>query len=637
MKILRQPGDHPHKPLVLLCAFTGKAASLVNGQTIHTSFDFKFGTAHLPLSDKKRAMMRDLLSELKIVVIDELSLVEADMLYRIHMRLCEVFQSEDMFAGKSIILVGDLMQLQPVQGTFIFKKPVNPHFGAYFDVQSLWHSFKPYLLTHCHRQGDGSAWASILNELRVGRVTDEAERLLQTRVTTNPFLEQDALHVMYTHKEVNAHNDKMLDSLKGPEVELLAIKRGPIKHPFRICKKQGTVDKTQFVDKLKLKVGARVKLTVNVSTVDELVNGALGTVIAFETNQKKKIEAVIVAFDNELCGRAQRSSYPTLSQKYKKENGTPIFMHELEYHIPSVSGKPQAARAKVCQFPLRLAWANTAHTMQGVTVKAGSKLVVHWQPKFKEGMAYVMLGRCERIQDIFIAGEFNSSYIKCSKDALAESRRLEEIVHERTASEVMDENSVLVGYLNVQSLPAHFEDFKCLLGVQKLDLVVLGETWLHPGQKYELDGWESTFENGGKGKGLAVYSRFGKSTTVSHTEEKVSVAKVTNRGIDYIFLYLSKGFEWILVHQILEDLIDSVQPTVVMGDVNWDWNSNKPMKSYFLKRGFSQEIDSPTHEDGNILDHLYLSKPFEKMTFEVKQQSVHFSDHDLITLYIKGQ
>ena len=139
-------------------------------------------------------------------------------------------------------------------------------------------------------------------------------------------------------------------------------------------------------------------------------------------------------------------------------------------------------------------------------------------------------------------------------------------------------------------------------------------------------------------RGFLVFStRFSKSNTVSHTEEKVSVAKVSQRGVDYIFLYLSNGFEWSLVHQILDDLIDSVQPTVVMGDVNWDWDSNKPMKSYFLKRGFSQEIDSPTHQDGNILDHLYLSKHFENMTFEVKKQSVHFSDHDLITLYIKGQ
>ena len=63
-------------------------------------------------------------------------------------------------------------------------------------------------------------------------------------------------------------------------------------------------------------------------------------------------------------------------------------MHEQEYHLTSWSGKAQAARGKVCQFPLKLAWANTAHTMQGVTVKAGSKLVVHWQPKFKGGMAY---------------------------------------------------------------------------------------------------------------------------------------------------------------------------------------------------------------------------------------------------------
>ena len=558
------------------------------------------------------------------------------------MRLTNIFETPITvpFGGINIVLVGDLLQLPPVKGTYVFSTPTKSQFKGLADVKPLWDDFKPMILKHNHRQGKDKAWAESLNRLREGIVWEEDKKVLESRVISEKdqlLIDKDAMHIFYYNDDVNDHNEKMLKLLPGNMIEIKAEQKLPPGCKSKVCKKKGTIDSTQFVDKLKLKIGARVKLTINVSTVDELVNGALGTVIAFETNKKNKIEAVIVAFDNESCGRAQRSSYPILSQKYKKENGTPIFMHELEYHIPSVSGKPQAARAKVCQFPLRLAWANTAHTMQGVTVKAGSKLVVHWQPKFKEGMAYVMLGRCERIQDIFIAGEFDSRYIKCSKDALAESKRLEKIVHERKAGEIMDENSVLVGYLNVQSLPAHFEDFKCLLGVQKLDLVVLGETWLHPGQKYELDGWESTFENGGKGKGLAVYSRLGKSNTVSHTEEKVSVAKVTNRGVDYIFLYLSNGFEWILVHQILEDLIDSVQPTVVMGDVNWDWDSNKPMKSYFLKRGFSQKIKSPTHEDGNILDHLYLSKHFEKMTFEVKQQSVYFSDHDLITLYIKGK
>ena len=96
-----------------------------------------------------------MLNELQIIVIDEMSLLKADMLYCIHMRLCEVFQSKDLFANKSIILVGDLLQLPPVKGKFVFERPVTLKFSVFFDVNSLWHSFEFQELLQNHRQGDG--------------------------------------------------------------------------------------------------------------------------------------------------------------------------------------------------------------------------------------------------------------------------------------------------------------------------------------------------------------------------------------------------------------------------------------------------------------------------------------------------
>ena len=73
-KILRKAGDHPHKPRIIICAPTGKAASLIDGQTMHTAFNFQFGGAneHNPLSDKKKAEMRELYSEVKLIIIDAL-------------------------------------------------------------------------------------------------------------------------------------------------------------------------------------------------------------------------------------------------------------------------------------------------------------------------------------------------------------------------------------------------------------------------------------------------------------------------------------------------------------------------------------------------------------------------------------
>ena len=164
--------------------------------------------------------------------------------------------------------------------------------------------------------------------------------------------------------------------------------------------KHGTVQKTAYMNKLCLKIGARVSLVANINTLDELVNGALGTVVDFEKNSNGHISAVIVAFDSEKCGREQRAKYPTLSEKYKNENGTPIMKHELWYCIESTRGKKFAARASVYNFPLKLSWANTAHKMQGLTVKAGSKLICHWNTRLTPGMAYVMLGRSQLLETV---------------------------------------------------------------------------------------------------------------------------------------------------------------------------------------------------------------------------------------------
>ena len=86
------------------------------GTTICGTFDFKFGNEHRNASDKKLAEMRENLSKLKFIIFDEMSLVDADMLYKLDAKLKEIFpfKKKIPFAGIGIILAGDLLQLPPV-------------------------------------------------------------------------------------------------------------------------------------------------------------------------------------------------------------------------------------------------------------------------------------------------------------------------------------------------------------------------------------------------------------------------------------------------------------------------------------------------------------------------------------------
>ena len=120
-----------------------------------------------------------------------MSLLGCDMLYRIHRRLVEVLQCEDLFANISILLVGDLLQLPPVKATYIFDHPKSKHFKALHKSSPLWKSFFPIVLKENHRQKEQKAWAETLNRFREGIITQNDESLLKTRLTSNEHLDHE--------------------------------------------------------------------------------------------------------------------------------------------------------------------------------------------------------------------------------------------------------------------------------------------------------------------------------------------------------------------------------------------------------------------------------------------------------------
>ena len=115
--ILQKSGDDIDCPYVIKTAFTGAAASLIEGMTLHSAFGFDFGNKHYSLSDKIRDARKNLLKNLKMIIIDEISMVKSDMLYQLDLRLQEIKERIGVtFGGISIFCFGDILQLQPVCG-----------------------------------------------------------------------------------------------------------------------------------------------------------------------------------------------------------------------------------------------------------------------------------------------------------------------------------------------------------------------------------------------------------------------------------------------------------------------------------------------------------------------------------------
>ena len=97
------------------------------------------------------------------------------MFYKLDAKLKEIFHEKKKtpFGGIGLMLVGDLLQIPPVTGTYIFMPPRNSIYKVAFDIENLWELFQPWILKHNHRQGEGCKWASILNKFRVGTVDKE--------------------------------------------------------------------------------------------------------------------------------------------------------------------------------------------------------------------------------------------------------------------------------------------------------------------------------------------------------------------------------------------------------------------------------------------------------------------------------
>ena len=113
--ILQKSGDSVDCPYVIKTAFTGAAASLIEGMTLHSAFGFDFGNKHYSLSDKIRDARKSLLKNLKMIIIDEISMVKADMLYQLDLRLQEIKERIGVsFGGVSIFCFGDILQLQKI-------------------------------------------------------------------------------------------------------------------------------------------------------------------------------------------------------------------------------------------------------------------------------------------------------------------------------------------------------------------------------------------------------------------------------------------------------------------------------------------------------------------------------------------
>lgn len=166
------------------------------------------------LSNEVANTIRCNLIHLKLLIIDEISMVGCNTLTKIDTRLRQITNKNENFEGISVIVVGDLNQLPPVQDGMVYSTPKISLLSK-LAGNVLWDEFKLFELTQIMRQKDDLAYITALNNLVHCSMTDEDNSLIQSRIVQDDQVPESAIRLFYENKNVDVYNIKKIQATKG--------------------------------------------------------------------------------------------------------------------------------------------------------------------------------------------------------------------------------------------------------------------------------------------------------------------------------------------------------------------------------------------------------------------------------------
>jgi len=378
-----------YKRLVIV-APTGVAAINAGGVTIHSFFQLPFGPqipedalgnivdmkndaqvrAQSAQYQKITAVKLKIMRSLDLLVIDEISMVRADLLDAVDAVLRRVRHNNKPFGGVQVLMIGDIHQLAPVAKPEEWEL-LEPYYKSVYFFDSHVLQKTPYYcieLEHIYRQSD-SEFINILNKVRNNCLDSQSLAILNSHYKPDfePD-EKDGFITLMTHnRQVDEINESKLNALKTKVIKFDA-------------KISGTFPELAYPTKseLELKVGAQVMFVKNDPSREHLYyNGKIGKIVSYD-----KEDGLFVKCDDEVI---------------KVE---PVTWQNFEY---SINNETKAIEEKeigsFTQIPLKTAWAITIHKSQGLTFK---NVILDASLAFAHGQVYVALSRCTSLDGLVL-------------------------------------------------------------------------------------------------------------------------------------------------------------------------------------------------------------------------------------------
>ncbi|MEH6535886.1 MAG: helix-turn-helix domain-containing protein [Psychroserpens sp.] len=388
---------------MVVVAPTGVAAINAKGVTIHSFFQMPFGPI-LPnenlegsssFTRKFSKIKINIIKSLDLLVIDEISMVRADLLDGIDQTLRRFRNRNLAFGGVQLLMIGDLQQLSPVvkENEWQLLKPFykNAYFFSSLAFQKC-HAITVEL-RHIYRQ-DNPIFINILNEVRTNTLSQSSANELNKRFQPDFSPHDNEGYIFLT-----THNNKA-ERVNVSELEKL--KNSSQVYSANI---EGKFPEFSFPNKeqLVLKVGAQVMFIKNDSSVDKrYFNGKIGKVVLLDND-----EVVVKCPDDDFNIIV-----------------TPEVWENINYNIDvETKAITEHKVGSYTQIPLRLAWSITIHKSQGLTFE---KAIIDAQGAFAHGQTYVALSRCKNLEGLVLKSKIDSSQIISDTNVKDFTREAEE-------------------------------------------------------------------------------------------------------------------------------------------------------------------------------------------------------------------
>jgi ATP-dependent exoDNAse (exonuclease V) alpha subunit len=364
---------------VAVLAPTGVAAVNINGQTIHSFFGFKPNitvSEAEKIADKTRN--KNLFKKLEAIVIDEISMVRADLLDCVDAFLKTILKKKNTFGGMQMIFIGDLYQLPPVligEDKNFFKTHYKSQY--FFDANAMKNFNMEFIeLEKVYRQKD-RGFIELLNSIRNNSTTEEQIKIINQRFDENcgNLGQEGHIYLTTTNKMADEINELNLNKL----LQKLHIFEGEIRGEFDLKYLPTEID-------LKLKKDSQIML-LNNDRQGRWINGTIGKIDKIE---KQRIAAKLSNGKNvwitPFTWEIHKLSYDNFSQSITKD----------------VVGS-------FTQMPIKLAWAITIHKSQGKTFDKA--IIDIGAGTFTHGQMYVALSRCRNFEGIILKKKIKKSNI----------------------------------------------------------------------------------------------------------------------------------------------------------------------------------------------------------------------------------